>query len=466
MKNVLIISYFWPPSGAVGAIRPAKLAKVLGLHGWKVIIVTVKEQYYEQLNTAAEKTRWTGAVIRTKSFGNPRLLYVWIKSKFFRLAGRENEFKASVLRGSRDNRGGVKSDSFLSGSKRFFLSLLHIPDEQQGWLSFAIASCLRALKSHSIKCVISTGPPFTSHLVGLFLKKVAGVRWVVEFRDPWSGNEQQPSIVRSTFSDFLNRKLEAAVIRNADRVVCVTPAMTNHYRRFYPNFAPEKWVTITNGFEKQDFKDLGHVSRHQKFTISYLGSLIYARSPECLFRAVGELVEAEAIPLGDIAIRFIGKCRYAEGRAVEEMAAEHGLKDIVEIVDFLPRRDALKEMLRAHVLLLLATQQVLQVPGKAYEYLGAGGKILAVTEEKGATADFINQIGGCVAAPDHYMTIKRIIKTWYDDHKRKGCLSETESWAEPSVMDQYEWRQLGQQYVDLLNSCCGHIDRDTEPILL
>jgi glycosyltransferase involved in cell wall biosynthesis len=464
MKNVLIISYFWPPSGAVGAVRPAKLAKVLSLHGWKAVIVTVKEQYYEQLNSAAEEQDWTDAVIRTKSFGNPRLLYVWMKSKFFRLAGRENEFKASVLRGSRDNKGGVKSDSFLSASKRFFLSLLHIPDEQQGWLSFAIASCLRALKSDSVKCVISTGPPFTSHLVGLFLKKVAEVRWVVEFRDPWSGNEQQPGIVRSAFSDFLNAKLEATVIRNADRIVCVTPAMTNHYRTFYPKFAAEKWVTITNGFEKQDFEELGHVSHHPKFTISYLGSLIYARSPECLFRAVGELVEEEAIPLGDIAIRFIGKCRYAEGRAVEEMAAEHGLKDMVEVLDFLPRQEALKEMLRAHVLLLLANQQVLQVPGKAYEYLGAGANILAVTEEKGATADFVNQVGGCVAAPDDYKTIKGIIKSWYEDYKTGP--SRTQSPAAERVLDQYEWRQLGQQYADLLNSCYGQIDQDKEPKLL
>jgi glycosyltransferase involved in cell wall biosynthesis len=453
MKNVLIISYFWPPSGAVGAIRPAKLAKVLGLHGWKAVIVTVKEQYYGQLNTAAEEQGWTGAVIRTKSFGNPRLLYVWIKSKVFSLAGREKEFKASVLRGSRDNKGGVKSDSILSRSKRSFLSLLHVPDEQQGWLSFAVASCLRALKSHSIKCVISTGPPFTSHLVGLFLKKVARVRWVVEFRDPWSGNEQQPSIVRSTCSDFLNAKLEAAVIRNADRVVCVTPAMTNHYRQSYPKLAAQKWVTITNGFEKKDFEDIGHVTRHPKFTISYLGSLIYARSPECLLRAVGELVEEQAIPVSDIAVRFVGQCRYAGGRSVEEMAAEHGLKDNVEVVDFLPRREALKEMLRAHVLLLLATQQVLQVPGKAYEYLAAGGKILAVTEEKGATADFINRVGGHVAAPDDHASFKRVINNWYLEYKREGS-SGTKSSADQAVMEQYEWRQLGQQYVKVLDSCC------------
>jgi glycosyltransferase involved in cell wall biosynthesis len=453
MKNVLIISYLWPPSGAVGAIRPSKLARLLRQHGWTAVIVTVKERYYEHLNKAGDEKVCTGTVIRTKCLGNPRQPYVRMKARLFKWMGREGEFKANLLKGS-VNTVGVKSDSFMSVIRRLFLSLLHIPDEQQGWLPFAIAPCLRALKSNSIKCVISTGPPFTSHLVGLVLKKVAGVRWIVEFRDPWSGNEQQPSIVRSAFSDFLNAKLEAAVIRNADRVVCVTPAMTSHYRQSYPKLAAQKWITITNGFEKKDFEDLGHVTRHPKFTICYLGSLIYARSPECLLRAVGELVEEQVIGICDIAVRFVGQCRYADGRAVEEMAAEHGLKDNVEVVDFLPRREALKEMLRAHVLLLLATHQVLQVPGKAYEYLAAGGKILAVTEEKGATADFINRVGGHVAAPDDHASLKRIINKWYLEYKREGH-SGINIHAAQAVMEQYEWRQLGQQYAEVLNSCCG-----------
>jgi glycosyltransferase involved in cell wall biosynthesis len=453
MKNVLIISYLWPPSGAVGAIRPSKLTRLLNQHGWNATIVTVKERYYQQLNKAADEKACTGTVIRTKCLGNPRQPYVWMKARLFKWMGREGEFKANLLKGPVGNSVGVKNDSFLSAIRRSFLSLLHIPDEQQGWLPFAIAPCLRALKSNSIKCVISTGPPFTSHLVGLVLKKVAGVRWVVEFRDPWSGNEQQPSIVRSAFSDFLNAKLEAAVIRNADRVVCVTPAMTNHYRESYPKLAAQKWVTITNGFEKKDFEDLGHVARHPKFTISYLGSLVYARSPECLFRAVGELVKEEAIPLGDIAIRFIGNCRYAEGRPVEEMAAEHGLRDMVEVIDFLPRCEAMKEMLRAHVLLLLATKQVLQVPGKAYEYLGAGGKILAVTEEKSATANFVRRIGGCVASPDDYRTINRTIKAWYENYKSHP--SRMGSPAVEGVLKEYEWEQVVRQYAKELNSCCS-----------
>jgi glycosyltransferase involved in cell wall biosynthesis len=451
MKNVLIVSYLWPPSSAVGSIRPSKLAKILSQHGWKTAIVTVNERYYEQLNESSQERNTNGDVIRTKCFGNPRLLYVWMKAKMFSWLGRENEFKASVLRGSVESRVGVEEDSFLSATRRLCLSLIYTPDEHQGWLPFAIPTCLKVVRRDSINCVISTGPPFSTHLVGLAVKKLSRIKWIAEFRDPWIGNEQRPSVLRSGLSDILNQKLEAAVIRNADRV---TPAMTDHYRKSYSSFPDEKWVTITNGFEKQDFEELGFISRHPKFTISYLGSLIYARSPECFLRAAGELVREKAIPSRDLAIRFIGKCRYAEGRSVKEMAAEQGLQDMVEVIDFLPRREALKEMLRAHVLLLLATQQVLQVPGKAYEYLAAGAKILAITEEKGATADFINRVGACVAPPDDYTTIKTIIKAWYDDYKKEDHRTRSQSPAAQTVMGQYEWQQLGQQYADVLSSCC------------
>jgi hypothetical protein len=454
MKNVLIISYFWPPSGAVGAIRPSKLAKSLSLHDWTAVIVTVKERYYEQLNEGSQERDWNGVVIRTKCLGSPRLLYVWMKSRLFRLLGRVNEFEASVLKGSNHDLGGGTA-SFLATGRRICLSLLHTPDEHQGWLPFAIPTCLKIIRRDSIECVISTGPPFSSHLVGLAVKKLTRIKWIAEFRDPWVGNEQRPSVLRSGLSNTLNQKLEAAVIRHADRLVCVTPAMTDHYRNAYSRLAAEKWVTITNGFQRQDFDALGPVARSPKFTISYLGSLVYARSPECLFHAVGELIRERAIPSEDLTIRFIGKCRYAEGRSVEAMAGDHGLQGIVEVIDFLPRLEALKEMLRAHVLLLLANQQALQVPGKAYEYLAAGAKILAVTEEKGATADFIKRVGGCVVPPDDHISIKKIIKSWYDNYKREGRLSETQTCADKSVMEQYEWRQLGRQYAEALDSCCG-----------
>src|SRR5439155_26146190 len=110
-----------------------------------------------------------------------------------------------------------------------------------------------------------------------------------------------------------------------------------------------KLVTITNGFDAEEFRQLGDVPRDPKFTISYVGFFEYARTPDSLLRAVGDLIREGVIDGNLLAIRFIGKCSYAAGHSVEEMAAQQGLNGLVELIDFLPRPEALKVMMRSHV---------------------------------------------------------------------------------------------------------------------
>jgi hypothetical protein len=42
LKKVLIITYYWPPTGGAGVQRVLKLAKYLPQYGWQPIILTVK----------------------------------------------------------------------------------------------------------------------------------------------------------------------------------------------------------------------------------------------------------------------------------------------------------------------------------------------------------------------------------------------------------------------------------------
>ncbi len=171
-------------------------------------------------------------------------------------------------------------------------------------------------------------------------------------------------------------------------------------------------------------------------------------------RAMGELLKEGTLEKDRLTIRFIGKCRYAVGKSVMEMAAQYGLEGIVEIKDLLPRSEALREMLSAHVLLLLATRQVLQVPGKAYEYIAAGGRILAETEPKGATADLIHRLGvGAVVPPGDHESIKRVLKAWYADYIVRDMGGGCELPPRSAALKEYEWTQLGIQYARVLEEC-------------
>ena len=117
-------------------------------------------------------------------------------------------------------------------------------------------------------------------------------------------------------------------------------------------------------------------------------------------------------------------------------------------------------MMRSHVLVLLANQQKLQVPNKAYEYMAAGRHILAVTEEKGATADLIRRVpGGAVLPPGDHEGIKRLLKAWYAEYARNRSGGLDEAFSQSDVVKEYEWSEIGARYAAVLEEC-----RLAEPI--
>jgi glycosyltransferase involved in cell wall biosynthesis len=449
--TVLVVTYNWPPDASVGAVRPVKLAKYLRLHGWKTVVLTVEPQFYEDIDARIEDENREYVALRTKCLPSPLGIYGWAKAWVFRLFGRDQEFKLSKLRGTGGEREQQAAEGFLGKVKRVILSLLFVPDQHLGWLPFAVAAGVRAVKIHRISCVISTGPPFTAHLVGLAVKALCRVAWVVDFRDPWTGNDQKLSDIKSSLAEALDRWLETLVIRHADSIVCVTPAMTERYRALHRTIPTQNYVTITNGFEEEEFKRLRPVQHRKKFTITHVGRFDYGRSPEMLLQALGEMIQEGQIDPQDLSVRFIGFCRYAGGKSVEEMVARNGLVGVVEITDLIPREEALTVMLQAHVLVLLAEHQALQVPAKAYEYIAAGGHILAFTGNKGATADLIARVGGgVVVSPGDFVLLKRTLKQWFDDSRGAAGGNEDLKFCDPNRAREYEWSQIGSQYAALI----------------
>lgn len=454
MKSVLIIAHSWPPDAFVGAVRPVYLAKQLARLGWRPVVVTVKEQYYECLNHGGIQGSNEAVVIRTHCLPSPRNAYVKAKSWIARLRGRHEEFlqQTSGMGAASELHPG--SESGGATLKRAILSLLYTPDEFQGWFPFAFAAACRAIREHRVTCVISTGPPFTAHLVGLALKPVFGLPWVADFRDPWSWHEGRSAALQSNVANRLNMALEAKVLRSADRIVCVTPATTERYRKLYPKLPIEKWVTITNGYDREEFERLGAVPRGDRFTISYVGSFDFGRSPETLLQALGQMIEEGLIGKEEVTVRFVGPCHYAQGLPVAGLIDQYGLRDVVEVVGFVPRPEALQETLRADVLLVLGGNQRCTVGAKVYEYLAADRPILAIAEE-GATADLIRHAGcGRVIQPGDVSGLKHALAALFEEHRRREQPGGSHrAVRDPSAIAPYDWNNLGEQYARLLEEC-------------
>jgi glycosyltransferase involved in cell wall biosynthesis len=325
--------------------------------------------------------------------------------------------------------------------------LLSFPDEQTGWIPFGFLKGIQALYRKNIRVLMTSGPPHSVHLLGMLLSKLTHVPWVADFRDPWLDSHlNQLGIQQERYVRF-GKRLEAKFMAQAARIVTTTPRFADLLRSKYPA-VQAKILAIPNGYDPEEFIGVSR-EKEQRFTISYLGSLYYRRDPEPVLSSISELMREGHISPDQFAVRFIGDCHEAEGKAVKALVAKYGLTGIMEILPWVPRRQALEIMKRSHLLLLLAEDQPLQIPGKVYDYLGSSSQILAITGD-GATADLLRETGaGIVVSPDDRQALKDVINRLYA-RWLSPCQSAKEYTSMAAAPPGYSRRQLTAELALLL----------------
>jgi glycosyltransferase involved in cell wall biosynthesis len=426
MRNVLLVTYHFPPDAGVGALRPQKFAKYLPELGWTPHVLTVHERYYSSLDPSRLADVGSAHVSRTRMLPSPWMAALGARALLFRGLGHGHVIQQKVERNALmtfAERDQVRDD-LRSRLRRLVLSLGRMPDDQIGWFPPALARGMQILRGEAIDAVVTSGPPHSCHLIGLWLKRLTGKRWIAELRDPWVGNPGKPQSFHSHVSDRLEARMERAVVRATDAIVLLTDRSRDTFVQRYPAELPGKFVTITNGFDGQDFERLGAVTREPIFSIAHIGTLYFRRSPRGLLDAVSRLIQDGKIPETGIRVVFAGDV--ADGHL--PAAPGPGLAGVVTTTGRIPHQEALAWMCRADLLCLFAQGQPEQIPAKAFEYLAAGPPILAVTGE-GATADLVLKSGGSVVS-DEPWAIAEAIHQQYLAWRAEGRASRLERpWA-------------------------------------
>jgi glycosyltransferase involved in cell wall biosynthesis len=450
MKNVLLVSYHFPPDAEVGGFRCQKFAKYLPRHGWTPHVLTVREHYHLRQDPGRLRDVGGVRVHRTRMLPGPLTAMLSARNALLRVTGRSDvlerrrEANAALSFDQRD-----RSDDNLSARlRRLLLSSGRMPDSQVGWVPLALVAALRLRRRHTLHAVLTSGPPHSAHLVGLWLKRLTGIRWIADLRDPWVGSPQVPLGLRSDVSDRIEARMERAVVHAADRLVLLTDRSREAFRRRYPAQPSDKFVTITNGFDAEDFASLPPIRPEPAFTLVHAGTLYHRRSPRAFLTALANLVERGTIPRGDIQAIFAGEV--ADGHDVGRLTASGPLAGVVRVTGSLSHHEALAWMRRADLLCLFAQGQAEQIPAKAFEYLAAGPPILAITGE-GATTDLITKTGGG-AVPDEPWAIEEAVHQHYL-HYRAGFRPATlvSPWARDEVRD-LDRQHLTEQMAELLGS--------------
>jgi glycosyltransferase involved in cell wall biosynthesis len=413
-RKILLISYHFPPSTEVGGLRVANFAKRLSRLGWDPYVLTVKERYLESVDPARAGGIAQAKVFRAGETLSLAQLYLALKGAVRWVFGNKGASTAIAGGGSsRSSANQAGSETLRMKLRRYALAFLGLPDMHRNWLVPAAIHAVRIIRREKIDCILTSCPPYTVHLVGLLCRWVTGVTWVADFRDPWMTAGAKSLYATCSASLWIERRLERAVLSNADLVVTNTAALCEAFRTASGAAPARRFAFIPNGYDREFLSQFRSTPKNPVFSVVYAGSLYFGRTPEPVFRAIRELLNEGRMDADNVRFRLVGHCRHVEGRPMDELIERYGLERVVETLDPVPYSQAIEMIGQSHLALLLAPDQPYQVPAKVYDYMGIGTRVLALARN-GATAELIRdtKIGG-VFDPADIEGIKSFMATAY-----------------------------------------------------
>jgi len=373
IKKVLIISYYWPPSGKATAHLPMRMAKYFPSFGLYPVILTVKKEGFaakdESLLKDFEKNITVYRSLSFEPFGVYRFL----------IGKKKDEDLSPSETISFEEKKFIKNIA-LKIRMNFF-----IPDARASWIPFAFCSGKKIIRKENIDAIISIGPPHTCHIIGYLLAYESQLPHFPILIDPWADIFYYQKIKRSKFSEKIDRHLEKKVLEKAKKAIFINESIKESYIQKYP-FLQNKSEHIYWGYDEIEFENLNNLKKTDKDekVILHAGNFFDFQNPEVLWKAIRKKIdEGEKIK-----IKFTGTV----GEKIKKSLEENKLTNCIEYLGLLPYKEALKEMINADYL-LLCDYEPRHTPGKLFEYLRTGNQIIAFTQENKETEMLIEKYG-------------------------------------------------------------------------
>ncbi|MFN8548429.1 MAG: glycosyltransferase [Candidatus Eisenbacteria bacterium] len=424
MKELLYISYFFPPLGGAGVQRAAKFARYLPEFNWRASVITSDARYWMDDPSLLADVDDACEVVRVPHWGSGAMQ---------RQAG-----------------GGVRS----SGRVRWLRALsrwLFVPDNYVAWSAAAARSAARMLASGRFAACLTTSSPDSAHLIGLWLRARFGIPWIADFRDPWT--RRLSYAPPSQWHDRLHHRLEREVLHGADGVIVTSEATRDDFLERYRSLEPARVQVVTNGYDEADFLAALRATADRedllRGEILHSGQLNPERPIEPYLRGLTRYLERARVP-------SLPASLFAGGHYDRDVAAvaKHRLEAYVRFVPNRPHLVAVGDCLHARILLLMedpSPRGALILPGKIFEYLRAGRPILALVAPSGAAAHLVRSLdAGLVADPTRPEEIASALEALLRRTEAAGskCLA-----IRPGAsVARFERRSITRQLASILDS--------------
>lgn len=434
MKRVLIITYYWPPSGGSGVQRWLKMSKYLPENGWQPVIYTADGAEYPVEDLSLEKDVAPEAEIVRYPIIEPYSFY----KKFLGIK-KDEKIKAGFIN------EGKKKSAWKENISVWLRGNLFIPDARCWWIRPSVRFLKEYLEKNPVDAIISTGPPHSLHLIAKKLHKKFNIPWIADFRDPWTDIDFFSELKLTKRSLKKHHRLQYQVLTEANKVVTVGW----DWAKGLESHGAKDVAVITNGYDFNIDEKSGDVELSEEFTMSHVGIVGAARNAVVFWEALGELIKDSSLEDFSklLKIRLIGQV----DNSVIESVKKNNLENNVEIIPYIPHEKVIKEQCSSQVLLLFVNNSPNAkgiLTGKIFEYMASGRPILAIGPKDGDTAIILEKTNsGLIVDFDDKEGMKNIIIDLFNKFKENQLVTKKNE-----IVEKYSRRALAKEYVQLIEN--------------
>ena len=432
MKRVLVITYYWPPTGGSGVQRWVKFAKYLPDEGWQPVIYTPENPEQLAVDHTLEAEIPEGTEIIKTHITEPYELY----KKFLKGSGHKKE-AVEV------NPVNAQNKTFAQKAAMWVRGNLFRPDPRCLWIRPSVKFLKKYLEEHPVDIIVSTGPPQSMHLIGRELARETGLPWIADFRDPWTKIFYFKHLSMTAATERWHSRMEQKVLDEATAVVAVSPLVQKEFKEM----TKTPVELITNGFDECDFAGLSEVCAaggpEADFTVTHTGLFAADGNPIALWETLSELCTKDILFRKALKIKLIGKA----DDQITDAIKNAGLGDNLVNMGYQPHNVAVEEQRKASVLILPLRKEPeykAVLPGKLFEYMASQRPILGIGQPDGAMAMIMDQTktGTVLDWEDKAHLQDFILECW--NRHRNGELN-----LEKSDISRFERRNLTRQMAKL-----------------
>lgn len=392
--RLLLICFHYPPDPAIGSLRWQKFTRHAAALGWGVDVVMRDETRIavpdlERLADLPHDVRRYGIVEQPFWFEGLERRAANFYRRFVPRRVAAESMRAQDVRQVRSGRDVARA---------YFAFVAHLRTRRWAAAAATRASDIYIEGTH--RAIIACGPPFSACIAGRLLARRLGLPLILDFRDPWSAPQRMPESVASPVALALSRREEALAVHASALVVANSSPVGDAMRARYPR---SRILDVPNGF---DDDPLPQGAPRDRFLIAYAGTIYLDRDPTTLFAALRRVVMSEGLTPDDIGIEFMGSVERIDGRSLEDRARAAGVEAFVTVRPTRPRSEALEFLAGASMLVLLAQDADMVIPGKLYEYMRFEAWLLVLAEPShasarllaGSSADIVSDADGAAIA--------------------------------------------------------------------